>query len=149
MGSSDRPKRISRLAVLLIALLMVGAGCVGYRDTDSEDVISLDGAGRPMVLVSDTRRKVDIEWDGAFQIVLPGNYTTGYRWEPYYDDAFLMLVSRKYETDSTSGMVGVGGQESFIFRGIKVGEAAVQFQYARPWEDEPLETRIYNVTITE
>jgi len=81
-----------------------------------------------------------------FDITLASNPTTGYLWEAEYDGAYLELEGKEY-TPMESPLVGSGGSDKFTFHPLKEGEAKITFKYQRSWEEQPIETKIYLVTI--
>jgi len=84
-----------------------------------------------------------------FVIDLKSNPTTGYRWEPDFDDKYIRLVERDYQSDSEENIVGGGGKEIFVFSALQSGETEIQFYYFRPWEtrDSRTEAKTYKVEI--
>ncbi|MFA7682328.1 MAG: protease inhibitor I42 family protein [Candidatus Peribacteraceae bacterium] len=88
--------------------------------------------------------------DETFTIALESNPTTGFSWQYEADDAYVELVDEVYEQGGAPGIVGAGGVQTFTFRAVAAGETVITLKYMRPWESvQPLETRIYTVTIAE
>jgi inhibitor of cysteine peptidase len=85
----------------------------------------------------------------SFSIVLESNPTTGYSWEPKFDETYIKLVSASFiPYPETSNKVGGGGTQNFEFSALQSGETQITFTYARPWEkDNPAETKIYTIKI--
>ena len=86
----------------------------------------------------------------GFSIVLDTNPTTGYEWQLDFDKDFIELVDRNYAiAPESEGLVGAGGQETFDFKALKVGESEITFSYLRSWETSvpPIEKIIYKITI--
>lgn len=88
-----------------------------------------------------------------FLIELKSNPSTGYQWQTEYDETYLLLVEHFYVPDTLpeggEGVVGAGGVEKFDFRGLVPGATQITFSYAREWEEEPIETKVYEITIEE
>lgn len=84
-----------------------------------------------------------------FVIDLKSNPTTGYRWEPDFDDKYIRLVKRDYQSDSEENVIGGGGKEIFVFSALESGETEIRFYYFRPWEprDSSVEAKAYKVKI--
>lgn len=82
----------------------------------------------------------------SFTISMDSNPTTGYSWTVQYDESYLALTNATY-TASEPSLLGSGGQEHFTFEALKVGSAIISCSYQRPWEADPIERRIYEVTI--
>jgi len=71
----------------------------------------------------------------TFEIHLPSNPTTGYRWiiAPAIDEKIVHLESQDYfRTDGT--MPGAGGDEVWKFRAVGRGRTEIVMGYTRPWE---------------
>ena len=70
-----------------------------------------------------------------FEIRLPANQTTGYRWElgnpP--DESIVRLLNSRYEAEPTD-VVGSGGITVFTFEGVGAGRTSIKLVYVRPWE---------------
>ncbi len=71
-------------------------------------------------------------------IALPGNPTTGYRWDPSTEPSEGVLApipGADYRPDSS--LIGAGGTFFFRYAAAKAGVAALNFVYHRPWEEGP------------
>ena len=80
-----------------------------------------------------------------FVIALPANHTTGYEWSFVTPpNATVAYVGIAYQ-DSTSGRVGAGGQEVWIFRASQPGSVSLAFRYTRPF-DANTQTNARHVT---
>jgi formylglycine-generating enzyme required for sulfatase activity/predicted secreted protein len=90
--------------------------------------------------------KIDVLVGEEFEINLESNPTTGYSWSlvEHLPD-WLELVDTTY-VPTDPGMVGGGGVETWTFRATGSGSATLTFEYERPWEDEPIQVRVYLVT---
>lgn len=81
-------------------------------------------------------------------IRLDSNPTTGYSW--YFDivgDAidYLDFDYEQYEADPMT--TGVGGTSVFTFGVSHKGKATINFRYERAWEEEPVHTILYEVSV--
>lgn len=76
----------------------------------------------------------------SFQVTLPANPTTGFKWTvTNYDQSLLQLTSSNYIAPQ-SKLIGAGGQMQFTFA-LAPGKTypastIIQFKYARPWESK-------------
>lgn len=82
-----------------------------------------------------------------FAISLEANPTTGYQWEPDYDERFLEMYNREYNSSFQDSALGAGGRETFHFLPLKPGHIKVTFSYLRPWNKEKIKEIVYRVTI--
>jgi len=73
-----------------------------------------------------------------FNLRLPSNPTTGFRWTLRADGApqLLLLGPEVYTVPEKAGMVGGAGVSTWRFRAVARGETALGLDYARPWEIE-------------
>jgi len=84
-----------------------------------------------------------------FLVVLESNPTTGYSWEVNVDSNYVQLDDKSFNSESSEGMVGVGGNETFNFTALESGNTEITFSYLRSWEKdvEPVEKKVYNIII--
>jgi inhibitor of cysteine peptidase len=78
-------------------------------------------------------------------IRINSNPTTGYRWQPQYDDNILDLNSHDFVP--VSEMIGSSGVERFRFKARKAGKTSVKMIYKRPWDNIPQDKREFSVTV--
>jgi inhibitor of cysteine peptidase len=93
----------------------------------------------------------EVNKNETFAISLKSNPTTGYSWKWIKDNASKKVdsVSAAYVQDkAASGMVGVGGNEKWIFKGKEPGIDTLTFEYCRPWDAKStVETKKFTVKI--
>lgn len=84
-------------------------------------------------------------------IRLAGNPTTGYTWNVAVINPDVLGVEETYQADEApEGKLGVGGEYTFVLRGLSEGKAKVTFTYARSWENkQPAYTLKYWVQVDE
>ncbi len=84
-----------------------------------------------------------------FDIRLPANPSTGYRWQiGVLDERVVRLVDSRYEPGATD-RVGAGGTDVFSFVGVAKGRGRINLVYVRPWETAvaPAKTAEYSVDV--
>lgn len=81
-----------------------------------------------------------------YRIAIPGNPTTGYSWTVSVSNPQVTSLISTY-LPVTLGMIGTGGL--FVFEGIAKsrGTTTLTFSYQRPWENQPVETRVYTIRV--
>lgn len=125
------PYRAGRLAAAAIGLLLA-AGCHTAPMMAGADDAATPG-DRP---VADLRgQRVDVRVGQPFDIRLPSNPSTGYRWtlvDPVPTSVRADGVAR-YEAGA-SGVAGAPGVETWSFVGAMAGGGQLRFEYRRPWE---------------
>ncbi len=85
-----------------------------------------------------------------FTIPLESNTgSTGYNWWTQFDTEYLDLVSSSVKApESSTGMVGVPGEQLFTFHAKKAGNTDVIMLLLQPWENGSIGTReIFPVNI--
>ena len=82
---------------------------------------SLVGCGGGIKTYSDSGKTISVTIDQEFIIALGSNPTTGYSWQPDFDQAIIALVESKYEPGkkASEGVVGAGGVEFLKFKALK------------------------------
>lgn len=86
-------------------------------------------------------------------IELAANATTGYQWELAADPngAVVAIVSDTYtSTPVDSGVVGSGGSQRLVIKGVGAGTSTLELRYVRSWEsDDPnADTATFTVTVS-
>ena len=100
----------------------------------------------PVVPPVENGKTQKIKVNESFDIKLVSNATTGYSWEVTFDGEYLTLANAEYIPDQPE-LTGSGGVEKFTFTGLKAGTTEITMNYKRPWEDESIETKVFEVTI--
>lgn len=103
-------------------------------------MLLLAGCGGPklqQIGVEGKEQDYKIPKGTSFQIVLPSNQTTGYKWE--VDDitqGVLQQVKNEYHTSKkyAEDIVGAGGEEVWTFKVLKVERSHIVMKYRRPWD---------------
>jgi len=70
-----------------------------------------------------------------FTIQLQSNPSTGYHWEPTYDNSTITLINRAFASSvstASATIVGAGGTDLFTFQGTKQGTSIVTFNNISP-----------------
>lgn len=104
-------------------------------------VLLLGGCGEeklPQLSLRHHNGNVDYPAGQKFQVVLPSNQTTGYKWE--LDDitaGVLEKISDEYHLSDAAkqgDVVGAGGEEVWTFEVLKVKRSHIVMKYRRPWD---------------
>jgi inhibitor of cysteine peptidase len=83
-----------------------------------------------------------------FTIQLQSNPSTGYHWEPIYDNATITLINRAFASSvsTESAIVGAAGTDLFTFQGTKQGTSIITFNNISP-SNETANSVSYTVVI--
>jgi len=90
--------------------------------------------------------EVSVKSGGDFTIKLESNPTTGYSWQPIYDDTYVKLISNDFV--QATNLMGGGGVERFMFRAVKSGNSNIEMSYKRDWTEKIAKSRRISVNIS-
>ncbi|MBI2907706.1 MAG: protease inhibitor I42 family protein [Chloroflexi bacterium] len=136
--------RLARKWWLMLALgIVIGmaAGC-SQESTKTPSVPATTPAPYLMTVdESSNGKEVKIAPNGALQVVLDSNVTTGFKWEltSISDSKVVEKVSNTYETlkqkrkEGEPPLPGAGGTEFWSFKALKKGTANISMEYSQPW----------------
>jgi inhibitor of cysteine peptidase len=112
-------------------------------------VTGLSGCGTEVKAFTEPVQLINTNVNQEFTIALEANQTTGYSWQPVFDNTFLELVSQEYKENDNTGkqIMGAGGTAYFHFKSLKSGETKITFSYYRPWETPKAEDQTLTFTI--
>lgn len=133
------------ILVAIIAVLGYGVYYFNFFNTDNTE----DQEESEVVDISESSDVINTKKGDKFLVVLESNPTTGYSWEVNVDSNYIQLDDKSFNSESSEGMVGVGGNETFNFTALESGNTEITFSYLRPWEKdvEPVEKKVYNIII--
>jgi inhibitor of cysteine peptidase len=147
------------LVVVLLAMLLLVAGCGGMADAVQPDATPEGGVdsgeleGAVVLGAEDLGRTVALSAGQVLVISLASNPTTGYSWEMAEGDAAVVQQVGEVEFSPSAPvgepLVGSGGTETFRFEAAGQGQTTLTLVYHRPWEKgvEPLETFSVEVVV--
>ncbi|UCE36942.1 MAG: protease inhibitor I42 family protein [Thermoplasmata archaeon] len=101
--------------------------------------------GDHLKILSEDEESIEIACSEEFTITLDSNPTTGYVWKAEFDGNYIELLGKTFEQRSSG--IGSGGKENFQFKGVKDGETSIKMICKRTWEDEPIKTKSFLVSI--
>jgi inhibitor of cysteine peptidase len=130
---------LSRRATLffIVALAAVTFCGATKSKTGTDIVIQIGNA--------DNGGKRELRVGDLFEVTLPENPTTGYRWQLHSPVGPVLEVEDDSFAGPSSGMIGAGGLRSWRFRVLKEGLAHLVIDNRRSWEPSPIGT--FEVTI--
>jgi predicted secreted protein len=82
-----------------------------------------------------------------FTIQLQSNPSTGFHWEPTYDNGSIAFINRAYIASSLQ-MPGAPGADIFKFQGIKQGTSVITFNNISP-SNETTNSVSYTVVVMQ
>ena len=121
--------------ILLLAGLLVLAACA-------------QTAGEPLRLTpEDDGSSVEVPAGQTFEVVLPGNPTTGFTWEVEEMDASLLRLAGEPTFDAESDLLGAGGEMTLRFQALQAGESPLRLIYHQPFEEGVAPEATFGVTV--
>jgi inhibitor of cysteine peptidase len=112
------------------AALLVALAACGVPPPAPDEAAAPPGA--PSRVLDLRSFRVELRQNETFEVRLPGNPTTGYRWvlvDPVPPFVLVRGVAR-FEPDAP-GLMGSPGQERWEMSAIGAGEGPLQFEYRR------------------
>ncbi len=89
--------------------------------------------------------RVDARSGEPFEISLPENPTTGYRWHVDRVDGLETAGDPQFEPGGSG--VGAGGRRTFQLAGSQSGDAVISFSLRRPLDASGVQTRTITVAV--
>lgn len=136
--------------VIWIGVFVIATGC-GRPDAPAEKGDPAGQAVARVITEADKDKAIELRVGQLARLELPGNPTTGYRWDfaTALDQKILHYVVDVYRADQTEGRVGVGGTQQWILKAVGPGKTTLDLAYHRPWEKEtpPAQTARFNVEV--
>lgn len=113
--------------VLSVALAILCAGCTSSTTPSPS-------AGTSTSNATALGAAITVVQGQNFTIQLQSNPSTGYHWEPTYDNSTITLINRAFASSvsTESAIVGAGGTDLFTFQGIKPGTSIITFNNISP-----------------
>lgn len=126
-----------RVFVMAIMLATIYAAC-GQRSAAPSTIQIFEQDDGDTVLL----KRGDTLW-----IALAGNPSTGYAWEVVSVDPAVLEMTGEPLFAPESDLLGAGGTVTLTFKGIGVGETAMELAYQRPFEAQQPPLRTFAVMI--
>lgn len=131
VSDARSPVGLARSMAAIPVLFGLLSGCAGLPSTQAAS------ASMPQApVVTDLRgHRIDVRAGGPFEIRLPSNRSTGYRWtliDPI--PAAVRLDGESLYEQGPHAMPGAPGVEIWRFTGVAPGQGTLHFEYRRPWE---------------
>jgi inhibitor of cysteine peptidase len=99
-----------------------------------------------MITISyaDNGGKAEARVGESFEVQLPENPTTGYRWQLHLPVGPVLEVAEDSFAGS-QGAYGIGGLRCWRFRALQEGAFLLEIEHRRSWETEPVD--MFKVTV--
>jgi predicted secreted protein len=90
-------------------------------------------------------RQIAARLGERFEVRLPSSPGAGYVWQVRVPPNVVRLANQSVQPGAG---IGAAAHEVFVFEAIGEGNTVLDFEYGRPWESSPKETRQYPVDVT-
>lgn len=135
----------------LLAMLIVVLGCATFATTPTPTppLIPTGETPNPLPEPTDPTQLIVVSPGQTFDIVLPSNPSTGYRWDlaRELDANFLQRVEQTYIAEQPV-LTGSGGVDVWTFSAVAAGETTIELGYYPPSDDaQPQETVIFSIRV--
>jgi len=127
---------MKKLILFLLPLLLL-SGCGSENDL-------------PQITMDNKGQNYDLAVGQKFQVLLPSNQTTGYKWEiNSISEGAIEQTKNEYKLSnkySNQNIVGAGGEEIWTFKVIKIERSRIKMKYLKSW-DKTAVANEFNITI--
>lgn len=113
-------KRPVRLALIIFLAALVAA-CAS-------------GSSAQSLTAADAGKTIQLRSGEEFRVVLDGNPTTGYTWQPAADSTAPAALVGEIGFKPDSNAIGSGGKQTLTFKAGSPGEGTLKLEYRQPWE---------------
>ncbi|MEI7848669.1 MAG: protease inhibitor I42 family protein [Chloroflexota bacterium] len=138
----------------LLVLLLTGCSTQSVQHASTQTVLAtqtVEGSQKegPVVSLSEEQNggQVALIVNDQFQVLLDGNPTTGYTWEPDNLDSVLLQQQGESTYTSKSKLKGSPGKFILIFKALQPGVTKLRLIYHRTFEKNTAPERIFEVTL--
>ena len=139
---------MKRMPLFLIGILLL-AGCATSTPTPTPTLPPTAETPNTLPEPTDHTQLITVTAGETFDLVLPANSSTGYRWDivPEMDENLVEFVAQDYIAEEPV-MPGSGGVDVWTFRAINTGDTTIVLGYYPPDnETDPDETVTFSIHV--
>lgn len=138
------------ICFLLIVLVLL-TGCAEVSATPTPTLAPIPTAETPNTLPepTDPTQLITVKTGQAFDIIVPSNASTGYRWKlaEALDEGTVELMAQDYIPEQPI-LPGSGGVDVWMFRAVSAGDTRITLGYYPPGnENTPEETVVFSISV--
>ena len=140
-------KRICFL--LIVTILLTGCAVFSFTPTPTLPTIPTEQTPNPLPEPTDPTELITVGAGEMFDIILPSNSSTGYRWNfiGELDANVVQLVSQDFIAQQPI-QPGSGGVDVWTFHAVNAGNTTIELGYYPPGSDtEPEETVTFSIQV--
>lgn len=136
-----------KMLLSLCALTVLLGGC--QSGGLSESAASESGQAVRALTAADNGTTLSLRVGESLSVALSGNASTGYSWSLKHSGAPVLVQSGTAAAEaSATGLVGAPEVTTWNFTAQQAGDAALQFEYRRPWEKDAAPAQAFAVTVS-
>jgi predicted secreted protein len=139
---------MKRIYFLLIVTILL-TSCATSSFTPTPTLLPTGETPNPLPEPSDPTQLITVPTGGTFDIVLPSNSSTGYRWNlvEELDANIIQFVSQNYMAGQPI-QPGSGGVDVWTFSTLNAGDTTIVLGYYPPGNDtEPEEVVTFSIHV--
>ena len=137
---------MKRLCVCLMVTILL-AGCATSSSTPTPTLLPTSEPTTSLPEPTDFTQLITVKAGETFDLVVPSNSSTGYRWDiiPELDETKVQFVTQEYIPEQPV-IPGSGGVDVWTFRAVNPGETTVVLGYYPPGnETDPEEVVTFSI----
>lgn len=139
---------MKRICVLWIVTFLL-AGCTSSSSTPTPTLPPTVETPNILPEPTDHTQLITVKAGGTFELVVPSNSSTGYRWNivPELDERIVQFVEQNYIAEQPV-IPGSGGVEVWTFRALNAGDTTVVLGYYPPSNsNDPEEVVTFSIRV--
>jgi inhibitor of cysteine peptidase len=140
--------KMKRISFFLVAALLL-TGCAASSSTPTPTLPPTAETPSTVPEPTDPTQLITVKAGETFELVLPSNPSTGYRWNiiPEMDEAIVQFVEQGYIAEQPV-LPGSGGVDVWTFRAVNAGDTTVVLGYYPPDNDtDPDEAVTFSIHV--
>ena len=137
-----------RISFSLIAILLL-SGCATLSFTPTPTLPPTAETPSTLLEPTDPTQLVTVNAGETFELVVPSNPSTGYRWNivPELDENIVQFVEQGYDAEQPV-IPGSAGVDVWTFRAVNAGDTTVVLGYYPPGNpNEPEEVVTFSIHV--
>lgn len=121
------------LFLLAVTMPILACSTFASSPTPTPPLIPSGQTPSPLPEPTDPTQLIVVNPGGTFEIVLPSNPSTGYRWQLVRElDANILQLMEQAYVEQQPVMPGSGGVEVWTFRAVNPGDTTIEVGYFPP-----------------
>ena len=140
---------IMRTIHLFLVVILLVTGCGNSSSTATPSLPPTAETPNTLPEPTDPTQLITVQAGETFDIIVPSNSSTGYRWMlvSELEENVVEFLAQEYIAEQPV-IPGSGGVDVWTFRSVNAGDTTIELGYYPPAnETEPEETVIFSITV--